>query len=79
MRVFSETTKVWSHIEISEDFKSALEAEIQRRLSPSEMKVRADFTMTCDTSEGINAIKAAVAKGEKYHQEKPELSVNSKY
>lgn len=67
--------KVWSSLELPEELLKVLQAEIHRRLGPSEVKVRADFEMTCGTADGINAIKLAVAQGEKFNQEKPELKV----
>jgi len=65
--------KIWNALKVPYNLLKALQAEILHRLGPSEVKVRADFEMSCDTANGINAIKLAVAQEEKHHQEKPEL------
>jgi translation initiation factor 2 subunit 1 len=50
--------------EISADVRENLLTNIKRRLTPQPVKIRADFDMTCYTYDGIDAIKAALAKGE---------------
>jgi len=55
---------VFKDITIDEDIKSCLIKNIQRRLTPQPVKVRADLEVTCFQYEGIDAIKAALKAGE---------------
>jgi len=51
-------------IDIEPDIKNCLIKNIQRRLTPQPVKVRADLEVTCFQYEGIDAIKAALKAGE---------------
>eukprot|EP00331_Platyophrya_macrostoma_P004282 CAMPEP_0176424388 /NCGR_PEP_ID=MMETSP0127-20121128/10811_1 /TAXON_ID=938130 /ORGANISM="Platyophrya macrostoma, Strain WH" /LENGTH=340 /DNA_ID=CAMNT_0017805443 /DNA_START=45 /DNA_END=1067 /DNA_ORIENTATION=+ len=68
-----EPEKVWTGLTIPENIFKALTAEIRRRLAPNEVKIRADFEMTCYTYEGIEAIKKALRAGEKHSTEDIQL------
>jgi len=57
---------VFTGIAIEDDIKACLIKNIQRRLTPQPMKVRADLEVTCFHYEGIDAIKAALKAGESY-------------
>jgi len=51
-------------VEIDPDVKEILVRDISRRLTPQAAKVRADFEVSCFRYEGIDAIKAALLKGQ---------------
>jgi len=53
-----------SDISIDETIKECLIKDINRRLTPQAAKLRADFEVTCFHYEGIDAIKAALSKGQ---------------
>jgi len=55
---------IFQGIDIEPDIKSCLIKNIQRRLTPQPVKVRADLEVTCFHYEGIDAIKAALKCGE---------------
>lgn len=48
-------------MDADEQVKSKLLKEIQRRLTPQQLQIRADFELTCFTYEGIDAIKYALS------------------
>lgn len=60
----TEPDRVLQGIEIPEDIKVCLIKNIQRRLAPQPVKVRADLEVTCFHYEGIDAIKSALKAGE---------------
>eukprot|EP00026_Physarum_polycephalum_P013189 Phypoly_transcript_13566.p1 GENE.Phypoly_transcript_13566~~Phypoly_transcript_13566.p1 ORF type:complete len:343 (+),score=49.72 Phypoly_transcript_13566:113-1030(+) len=60
----TDPDSVFKDINIEEDIKSCLIKNIQRRLTPQPVKVRADLEVTCFHYEGIDAIKAALKAGE---------------
>lgn len=43
--------------------------QISRKLTPNPVKVRADIDVTCFSYEGVDAVKAALAAGEKLNTE----------
>jgi len=51
-------------LNLDEDLKKALIKNIQRRLTPQPVKVRADIEVTCFGYEGIDAVKSALMKGQ---------------
>lgn len=55
---------VFKDINIDEEIKNVLVKNIQRRLTPQPVKVRADLEVTCFHYDGIDAIKAALKAGE---------------
>lgn len=60
----TDPDSVFTGINIEEDVKQCLIKNIQRRLTPQPLKVRADLEVTCFHYEGIDAIKAALKAGE---------------
>jgi len=65
----TEPDKVFAEFKLSPELNEAALATVKRRLTPQPVKVRADVDVTCFHYEGIDAIKAALQKGE-------ELSTN---
>lgn len=55
--------------------KDALIKNIKRRLTPQPVKVRADIEVTCFHYEGIDAIKAALKKGEETSTEEAPIKI----
>jgi len=62
----TDPDSVFKEINVEEDIKACLIKNIQRRLTPQPVKVRADLEVTCFHYEGIDAIKAALKAGENY-------------
>lgn len=55
---------VFKGLEIAENVKAALLANIRRRLTPQPIKIRADVEVSCFTYEGIDAVRDALIAGE---------------
>jgi len=62
--VVTQAEKVLDSYHLSADISSALLLNIRRRLTPQSIKIRADLEVMCFSSEGIDAIKAALKAGE---------------
>lgn len=62
--------------ELDDKVKSKLKSELERRLSPQPIKIRADFEVTCFEVEGIEGIREALLAGESVSTEKIKLGVN---
>lgn len=60
----SEPGKIFEGIEVDENVRRELEANIARRLTPQPVKVRADVEVSCFGYDGIDAIKNALRAGE---------------
>ncbi|WFD43212.1 hypothetical protein MPSI1_001867 [Malassezia psittaci] len=60
----TEPAKVFDSLEISQDVRRELEANIARRLTPHPVKIRADVEVSCFGYEGIDAVKEALRAGE---------------
>jgi len=60
----TEPDTVFQGLNIEPDVKNCLVKNIQRRLTPQPVKVRADLEVTCFHYEGIDAIKSALKAGE---------------
>lgn len=60
----NEPDVVLDGLEISENERAELLRNIERRLTPQPIKLRADIEVTCYHYEGIDAIKAALKAGE---------------
>lgn len=54
---------VFDNLEITEEVKKCLLANVERRLTPQPIKIRADVEVACYAYEGIDAIKAALRAG----------------
>ena len=52
-------------IKISDEMKEDLKRILKERLVAQPVKIRSDFKLTCYTFQGIEAIKEALANGEK--------------
>ncbi|KAI3628589.1 hypothetical protein GLX27_002384 [Malassezia furfur] len=65
----TEPAKVFDNLEISEDVRRELEANIARRLTPHPVKIRADVEVSCFGYEGIDAVKQALRAGEELSTE----------
>merc|ERR1712070_772597 len=63
-RAITDEDEVFEGTECSQEVRDILMAQIKRRLSPTAVKIRADFEVTCFSYEGIDAIKAALFAGE---------------
>lgn len=62
-------------LSITPELKEAFISNIQRRLTPQPVKVRADIEVTCFQYEGIDAIKAALVKGQETSTEETPIKV----
>ena len=60
----SQADKVLEPYALPADVSAALLTNIRRRLTPQSIKIRADLEVMCFSSEGIDAIKAALKAGE---------------
>ena len=54
----------------TQEIKNLLLIEIRRRLSPSILKIKAEFELSCLNYEGIETIRASLLEGEKRILEK---------
>jgi len=59
----------------SEEEKSTLVVNIQHRLTPHPVKIRADVEVSCYAYEGIDAVKAALKAGLAHSTEDMPLKV----
>jgi len=59
-QIMNDKEEVFKKIKISADEKAFLYEAIARKMAPTALKLRADFEMTCFTSEGIDALKEAL-------------------
>jgi len=66
---------VLNGIEFEPEIKASLIKNIQRRLTPQPMKVRADLEVTCFHYDGIEAIKVALKAGEACGTKESPISV----
>lgn len=58
--------EVMAHCDIEDHLKALLLLNIQRRLTPEPIKIRADIKVCCFAYEGIDAIKTALKAGAAY-------------
>lgn len=56
--------KTFEGIEMDDDVRRELYANIARRMTPQPVKIRADVEVTCFGYEGIDAVKTALRAGE---------------
>lgn len=62
--MITDADKVLAPYDLSEEVKETLLSNINRRLTPQPIKLRADLEVTCFSYEGIDAIKESLKKGE---------------
>jgi translation initiation factor 2 subunit 1 len=60
----SGTANVLDEYPIAAEVRAALLKNINRRLTPQAVKIRADLEVTCFAYDGIDAIKEALKAGE---------------
>lgn len=60
----ADADQVLEGLELEETMRESLMKNIRRRLTPQPVKVRADIELTCFKSKGIEAIRAALTKGQ---------------
>ena len=71
----SDPDTVFEGLTIPEKIMKALMKDVNRKLATKAIKVRADVELTCFTSEGIDAIKAALIAGK---QSNPKANISIK-
>jgi translation initiation factor 2 subunit 1 len=62
--MITDADRVLAPYELPEEVKETLLSNINRRLTPQPIKLRADLEVTCFSYEGIDAIKEALKAGE---------------
>ncbi|CRH03138.1 eukaryotic translation initiation factor 2 alpha subunit, putative [Plasmodium relictum] len=67
---------VFKGLDIDEEIKKSLLADIQLRLTPQALKLRGRIDVWCFSYEGIDAVKEALKKGKEISNE--EVSINIK-
>ena len=71
-----EPEKVFGSIQIlNEEIKKDLLLNIQRRLVPQKVKIRADIEVSCYGYEGVDAVKAALKAGETIGSEDMQIKI----
>jgi translation initiation factor 2 subunit 1 len=68
---------VFEGLDVEPDLREAILVSIRHRLSPQPVKIRADIEVTCFGYEGIEAIKAALRKGEETSTEATPIRVRN--
>ena len=61
----TDNYSILNKYDISDEYKKVFIDVIKVKMVPHPVKIRADFKLTCYTSEGIDAIKYALQEGEK--------------
>ncbi|GAB1603135.1 eukaryotic translation initiation factor 2 subunit 1-like [Argonauta hians] len=70
------TPSILDECDIEEETKRVLIENIQRRLTPQAVKIRADIEVACYKYEGIDAVKAALNKGLELSTEDMPIKIN---
>jgi len=73
--IITDAERVLKDLDIKDNIKSAFISNIKRRLTPQPVKVRADIEVTCFQYEGIDAIKAALTKGQATSTEQTPIKI----
>ena len=63
--ILAGNESILEKMKVDQSMKDELVKIIKERLVPQPVKIRADFKLTCYTSEGIESIKEALLNGEK--------------
>jgi len=66
-----EPDKVLGEFNLSEEVKKQLLLNINRRLTPQPVRIRADIEVNCFAYEGIDAIKESLLAGQKLEHDPP--------
>lgn len=66
-----EPDKVLGEYNLPEEVKKQLLLNINRRLAPQPVRIRADVEVNCFAYEGIDAIKASLLAGQQLHSDLP--------
>ena len=76
--VFSiqDEAAVFGDLGLDDDVVAHLRESIKRRLSPQPIKIRADIQVSCYGYEGIDAIKEALKKAEKFALKNMPFKIN---
>ena len=76
MLIFSEPS-ILNECQLDEETKGHLISNINRRMMPQAVKVRADVEVSCYSYEGIDAVKTALRKGLTFSTEDLPIKVRS--
>ena len=72
----SAPEEIFKNIDISEEEQGVLMHNINRRLTPQPIKIRADVEVTCFKYEGVDAVKAALREAYKFGTKDLPFEVN---
>lgn len=73
--IVQEPKKVMDNYNLADEVKQALLSNINRRLTPMPVRLRADLEVTCFSYEGIEAIKAALLAGQAVGTEEAPIKI----
>lgn len=73
--IVQEPEKVLGNYTLVDEVKKALLTNINRRLTPMPVRLRADLEVTCFSYEGIEAIKAALLAGQAVGTEEAPIKI----
>lgn len=68
--ILSGNESILEGLKVDQSVKDELMKILKERLLPQPVKIRADFKLTCETFEGIDAIREALLNGRKKGTEK---------
>jgi len=71
-----EDPDVLNELEISDQEREILMKNINRRLTPQAMKIRADISVSCFAYEGVDAVKRALKAGLECSTEEHKIKIN---
>jgi translation initiation factor 2 subunit 1 len=66
---------VFDECDIDDDAKAKLIEDIQKKLTPQALKIRADIEVSCFAYEGVEAVKTALAEGKKCSTEEMPIKI----
>ena len=78
MSAFSDPS-ILDSCNLDNETKECLILNIQRRMTPQAVKVRADIEVACYSYEGIDAVKAALKEGLKFATEEMPVKVSERH
>jgi translation initiation factor 2 subunit 1 len=67
---------VFDECEIGQEVKDKLIEDIQKKLTPQALKIRADIEVSCFSYDGIEAVKTALVEGKKCSTEEMPIKIN---